>query len=383
MKLSSVKKVFCLWSTGPSGQGLSFGKHERDASGGAGASPATVSPHHTVVAAAQVSATTVQGRVGDKEVEVMLDSGASISLVQKDTATRLSRSQPVSEASVHVVSATGETIPVLGRVTLPVQVGPIEVEHSLVVVQSLITPVIIGINFLQAYGLILDFTTTPVHVTTQPVPDSSLKGSDQRVLYAMRKTKARVCAIQETDGLLEEAIDECAIPTFGESSQYDMPSCTTARFSSVLDEYRELFSETLGQTTMAERFIPTTGTPITIPPRRILGNYRVEVEEQLQQMLATGIVEESSSPWMAPIVSVRKKSGDLRLCVDYRELNKRTVKDAYPLPRPDEAQDRLAGSAVFSTLDLRNGYWQLSIHKEDRPKTAFSPGPGLGLFQFC
>ena len=106
---------------------------------------------------------------------MMLDSGASISLVRKDTATWLPRSQPVSEASVHVVSATGETIPVLGRVTLPVQVGPIEVEHSLVVVQSLITPVILGIDFLQAHGLILDFTTTPVHVTTQPVPDSSLK----------------------------------------------------------------------------------------------------------------------------------------------------------------------------------------------------------------
>ena len=132
---------------------------------------------------------------------------------------------------------------------------------------------------------------------------------------------------------------------------------------------------------MAEHFIPTTGSPIKIPPHRIPANNRVE--DQLQQMLATGIIEESSNPWMAPMFFVRKKSGDLRLCVDYRELNKRTVKDAYPLPRPDETQDRLAGSAVFSTLNLQNGYWQLPIHEEDRPKTAFSPGPGLRLFQFC
>ena len=126
----------------------------------------------------------------------------------------------------------------LGRVPLPVQVGPIEVEHSLVAVQSLITSVILGIDFLHAHGLILDFTTTPVHVTTQPVPDNTLKESDQQSpLYAARKTKARVCVIQETDGLSEEAIDDCTISTFGESSQYDMPSCTTARFSSVLDEY--------------------------------------------------------------------------------------------------------------------------------------------------
>ena len=69
-----------------------------------------------------------------------------------------------------------------------------------------------------------------------------------------------------------------------------------------------------------------------------------------------GIIEESSSPWMAPMVFVPKENGELRLCVDYRELNKRTVKDAYPLPRPDEAQDRLSGSSIFSTLDLQHGY---------------------------
>ena len=85
---------------------------------------------------------------------------------------------------------------------------------------------------------------------------------------------------------------------------------------------------------------------------------------------------------MAPAVFVHKKNGEVRLCVDYRELNKRTVKDANPLPRPDEVQDRLMGSTVFSTLDIRSGYWQLPVHVDDQPKTAFCPGPGFGLFQF-
>ena len=77
-----------------------------------------------------------------------------------------------------------------------------------------------------------------------------------------------------------------------------------------------------------------------------------------------------------------QKNGDIRLCVDYHELNKRTVKDTYPLPLPDEVQDQLAGSVVFSTLDLQSGYWQLPVHPEDQSKTAFSPGPVMGLFQF-
>ena len=69
-------------------------------------------------------------------------------------------------------------------------------------------------------------------------------------------------------------------------------------------------------------------------------------------MLEQGIIERSSSPWMAPAVFVRKKTGEIRLCVDYRELNKRTTKDAYPLPLPDEVQDRLSVATIFSTLDL-------------------------------
>ena len=99
-------------------------------------------------------------------------------------------------------------------------------------------------------------------------------------------------------------------------------------------------------------------------------------------MLTQGIVEESTTSWMAPAVFVKMKSGELRLCVDYRVLSKRTSKDAYPLPLVDEVQDCLARSTVFTSLDLRNGYWQIPVHESDQHKTAFCPGPGLGLFQF-
>ena len=135
-------------------------------------------------------------------------------------------SELVSKASVHVVSATGEPIPVLGHVTSPVQIGPNKVDHPLVVVQSLITPVMLQIDFLHAYGLILDFTNTPVYVTTQLTANSSLQESDQQVLYEARRAKAKVCAIQESDELSKEATDDCAISTFGEFCHYDMPSCT-------------------------------------------------------------------------------------------------------------------------------------------------------------
>ena len=96
--------------------------------------------------------------------------------------------------------------------------------------------------------------------------------------------------------------------------------------SPVIREYEHLLRTTPGCTEEAYHFIPTTGNPVRIPPRRIPAHYRMEVNRQIQTMLEQNIIEESSSPWMAPAVFVRKKSGDLRLCIDYRELNKRTVK---------------------------------------------------------
>ena len=95
----------------------------------------------------------------------------------------------------------------------------------------------------------------------------------------------------------------------------------------------------------------------------------------IQTMLDEDIIRCSISPWMAPAVVVPNKSQQVRICIDYRELNKCTTKDTYPLPLPDEVQDWLAGSTVFSTLNLHSGYWQLPANPVDREKTAFFPGP--------
>ena len=88
-------------------------------------------------------------------------------------------------------------------------------------------------------------------------------------------------------------------------------------------------------------------------------------------MIEKGFIRPSHSPWGAPVLFVKKKDGSLRLCVDYRGLNKVTIKNKYPLPRIDDPFDQLAGSRVFSRIDLRSGYHQLKVRAEDIPKTAF------------
>ena len=96
-----------------------------------------------------------------------------------------------------------------------------------------------------------------------------------------------------------------------------------------------------------------------------------ELKMQLKELLYLGLIHPSVSPWGAPVIFVRKKDGSWRLCIDYRQLNKATIKNQYPLPRIDDLLDQMKGVTVFSKIDLRSGYHQLWINEDDIPKTPF------------
>ena len=105
------------------------------------------------------------------------------------------------------------------------------------------------------------------------------------------------------------------------------------------------------------------------------------INREVEKMLEAGVIEPSQSPWSSPIVIVPKKSGETRFCVDFRKVNAVTIRDSYPLPYISHILDKLRGSKYFSTLDLKNGYWQIPLAAASRPITAFTI-PGKGLYQF-
>jgi hypothetical protein len=194
--------------------------------------------------------------------------------------------------------------------------------------------------------------------------------SGLQVKRAMRKGATAFLAVlrETTEGGKDAELEAVRF-------DYDDPEWAE-RMRQVLQKHKQIFQ----------------GTPKGLPPKRSV-DHKIELEagskppfghiyhmspleleeakHQLMDLLARGLVQPSKSPYGAPILLVRKANGKLRMCVDYRALNKLTVKNRYPLPCIDELLDRLHGASIFTKLDLQSGYWQIRIAEEDIPKTAF------------
>ena len=156
------------------------------------------------------------------------------------------------------------------------------------------------------------------------------------------------------------------------------------KLGNLLLKYQDAFAKSsndLGKCSILKHRIDTAeAAPVRQPMRRTPQAFEGEEEKYLKEQLETGVIQPSNSAWSSPIVMVRKKTGDVRVCIDYRKLNERTIKDAYPLPRIDMCLDCLSSAKIFSTIDLQSAYMQLELTEEDRSKTAFITK--YGLFEY-
>lgn len=148
-----------------------------------------------------------------------------------------------------------------------------------------------------------------------------------------------------------------------------------ATIQNLFQKYTDVFSKSeydLGFTDVVEhRIITEDNIPIKQPDRRVPPNQIPEVKKILDEWLKIGVIQESCSPYASQMVLVKKKNGSIRVCIDFRSLNNKTIKDAFPIPKIEECIDSLKGAKYFCSLDLTQGYLQVKLSEEDQHKTAF------------
>lgn len=181
----------------------------------------------------------------------------------------------------------------------------------------------------------------------------------------------------ENSGKASEILDQVNIPS-------NIDSDSKIALENLLLKFKDVFAQ--GDTDIGHyqgvqhRIELNDETPFKQRFRRIPPSMYEEVREHLKQLAACGVIRPSHSPYSSAVVLARRKDGKLRMCIDYRQLNSKTIRDNYALPRIDEVLDSLAGAKYYSVIDMKSGYYQIEIAEEHKPRTAFTVGP-LGFWE--
>lgn len=319
----------------------------------------------------------VAGIVKGHKLDVMVDSGASASFISHEIVKRLRI--PTSKKSHPITVAFANGQPELCtqychiRLKLAENYSPV-IQFNVVQMKF---EAILGKRWLARTvpQPVIDLAKYTIRVGSDVLIQGYPHPTHTPVLSAMqfkrylKKDQAYLCIVKSNS--------QDASPTF----QVSKP-----QVQELLSKYQDVFPDELPKELPPSRSVDhkIEIIPGSEPPSRPTYQLSLaemdELRKQLDDLLQRGFIRPSKSPYGAPVLFVKKKEGDMRMCVDYRALNKQTIKNTYPLPRIDELLDRLHGAKVFSKIDLRSGYHQVRVHDDDIPKTAFRTR--YGLFEF-
>jgi len=291
-------------------------------------------------------------RILNQNVLGLIDTGAVVSLLSLSTFRKLplqtTKIKKLNTKHIDFKSASGNTMHSEGMFELPFVIDNTTLFYQFHIVDLFDETFILGYAFLKNFQLQLNLKKNKLSITipqTNKIITIYLRGKEINTI----KTNA------------ELTVDH-------------LPPQEQQELQQLFDAYQTLFAAKmtdLGVAKNVKHRIEKNGPPIQLPMRRTPDALKVVIKTQVEDMLAHNIIRDSCSPYAAPVVIVPKKDGDNRFGIDYRGLNKQTVKDKYPLPRIDDTIDALHGSKYFTTLDLFTGYWQIEIAEEDKFKTAF------------
>ena len=303
--------------------------------------------------------------VFDRDAHILIDPGATHSFISMGFISNVNvESQPI-DCSIVVSLPTGDSrLAESVYMDSKVIIGGQKFMADFILLDIHDFDAILGMDWLSRHHATVDCYRKEVRLCRP--------GQTEVVFYGLRKTlpnsimtaiKANKMLRKSYSGYLAYVIE---VRDSG-SQLEDIP---------VVREFSDVFPEDLPgippdreidfQIELAPRTEPISKAPYRMAPLELN-----ELKVQMEELVSKGFVRSSTSPWGAPVLFVKKKDGSLRLCIDYRELNKVTIRNQYPLPRIDDLFYQLQGARVFSKIDLRSGYHQLKIRSEDVTKTAF------------
>lgn len=284
----------------------------------------------------------VKVQINDTELSGLLDSGAAISCLGNDaykTLVRCNMKWKEYGSSAAVQTASGESQAIEGYADTTVNFRGIAKKIRLYIVPTLKNQLYLGIDFWHIFDLLPKLeevcSTTPPSETEEEKPDMHVLNEEDK-----------------------------------------------KRLEAVIELFPSSSKEGLGKTALLQHAInvgearPTKQRYHAVSPA-----IEKKMFTEVDRMLELGVIEESSSSWNSPVTIVTKSNGKYRLCLDARQVNSVTVKDAYPMPLIESIVSRLNETYYISSVDLKDAFWQIELEKESREKTAFTV-PGRPLYQF-
>ncbi|PKA46982.1 putative mitochondrial protein [Apostasia shenzhenica] len=327
---------------------------------------------------------TVMGTIKKKRIYILIDSGSTHNFLDP-SIVELDDYEVETIPEQQVVVANG------GKISLCQQIKKFQwqMQGSTFTANALLMPLesynmILGVQWLSELGMVnWDFKNLTMKFTLNRNP-IILRGTRIPFLQVVSEKQLDKAILNSTT-----AIYLCFCysqvhsinPSF--SSYNPMNALNTQQqgeLDMLLEFYVDIFMEPRGlppHRAQDHQIILKEGTdPINVKPYRYPALQKAAIERLIMEMKDAGIIRDSASPFSSPIVLIKKKDGSWRLCVDYRELNSKTIRDRFPIPVIEELLDELHGSTYFSKLDLRSGYWQVRMMEEDIRKTAFRTHEG-------
>lgn len=334
----------------------------------------------------------LRGEIGKREVDVLFDSGAEICAISQQLYDTLRKEGmqfptfPVPQVTI-ICATKGKGRKVSEQLYLRIKFNTNIYGVVCLIVPQLTRELIIGTDFMQEEKITIDFTQGLIRFGEKPVPmlrkpakwqkgHESPKielvyeeelGEAQRHLAWVGRQEAKVSYVtmdreQKWRTEVEEVLAECQTNDTEKKG----------RLGALIYNFKDVFSDKLGRTTEYVARIPvSSNAPFKQKTYPIPWSCREEVDRQMVEMEASGVIERGNSPFVNPLVCVRKSDGSVRICVDARQINSRIIPDRQSPGEPEDLFAAFHDTRHISTTDFSKGFWQVPLHPDDRKYTAF------------